>query len=50
MVAQPGAALLDGGVAADKRVFLFMHHETWVQTNATARRIFDNAVNYALSP
>lgn len=48
VVAEPGAALLDGGVAAGKRIFLYLYDTTWQYTNATGRRIFDNAVSYSL--
>jgi PKD repeat protein len=48
LVAEPGAALLDGGVAADKRVMLFLYDTTWLSANATAKKIFDNSVAYAL--
>jgi len=50
LVAEPGAALLDGGVAADKRIMLFFYDTTWLSANATAKKIFDNAVAYALGP
>ena len=50
LVADPGAELLDGGTAADKRVFLFLYLNSWGSLNATGRTIFDNAVDYALTP
>lgn len=50
MVAEPGAQLLDGGVAAGKRVMLYLYDTTWTQTNAAGKQIFDNAVTWALGP
>ncbi|MBN1174151.1 MAG: PKD domain-containing protein, partial [Micromonosporaceae bacterium] len=47
-VAEPGAALLGGGVAAGKRILLFLYDTTWSQTNDTGKKIFDNAVAYSL--
>ncbi len=48
MVAEPGADLLDGGVAAGKRVFLYLYDTTWLQANATGRRILDNTLAWTL--
>ncbi len=48
VVAEPGATLLDGGVAAGKRIFLYLYDTTWQKTNDTGKRIFDNAVSYSL--
>jgi PKD repeat protein/formylglycine-generating enzyme required for sulfatase activity len=48
LIAETGATLLDGGVAAQKRIFLFLYDNTWLQTNTTGKQIFTNAVNYAL--
>jgi PKD repeat protein len=48
IVAEPGAALLDGGVAAGKRVFLYLYDTTWLKTNTTGKKILDNAVAYCL--
>jgi PKD repeat protein len=50
VVAEPGAALLDGGTAAGKRIFLYMYDTTWTQANEAGKKIFDNAVNYSLGP
>ncbi len=48
IVAEPGAALLDGGVAAGRRIMLYLYDTTWDKTNATGQRIFTNAVAYCL--
>ncbi len=48
MVAEPGAVLLDGGVAAGKRVLFYLYDTTWLSTNATGRKILDNTLAYAL--
>jgi PKD repeat protein len=48
LVAEPGAALLDGGTAAGKRIMLHLYDTTWEKANATGQRIFTNAVAYAL--
>lgn len=48
IVAEPGAALLDGGTAAGRRIMLHLYDTTWQQTNAMGRRVFTNAVAYCL--
>jgi PKD repeat protein len=48
LVAEPGALLLDGDVAAGKRVMLYLYDTTWLSTNATGRKILDNALAYTL--
>jgi PKD repeat protein len=48
IVAEPGAELLDGGVAVGKRVFLFLYDTTWLDTNDTGKQIFDNAIAWTL--
>lgn len=48
VVAEPGALLLDGGVAAGKRILLYLYDLTWQYTNETGKKIFDNSVAYAL--
>lgn len=50
IVAEPGALLLDGGTAVDKRVFLHMYDSTWLSANATGKQIFGNALSYTLGP
>jgi len=50
MVAEPGAQLLDGGVAAGRRAMLHLYDTSWTQTNATGKQIFDNTVVWALGP
>lgn len=48
LVVEPGAQLLDGGAAAGKRVLLYLYDTTWQKTNATGKKILDNAVAYAV--
>ncbi len=48
IVAEPGAQLLDGGVAAGKRASLFLYDTTWDQTNANGKKILENAVAWGL--
>ncbi len=48
IVAEPGDALLDGGVAAGKRAFLYLYDTTWTSTTATGKQIFDNTVQWML--
>jgi len=49
LVAEPGALLRDGGVAAATRVFLYLYDTTWLGTNDTGKQILDNAVIYTLN-
>lgn len=48
LVAEPGAALLDGGTAAGRRIMLHLYDTTWQQTNALGQQILTNAVAYCL--
>ncbi len=50
IVAEPGTQLLDGGTAAGKRAFLYLYDTTWSVTNATGKKILENAVNWSLGP
>lgn len=50
IVAEPGAMLLDGRPAASRRIFLFLYDTTWPITTSPAKKIFENAVIYALGP
>ena len=50
IVAEPGAELLDGGVAVGQRAFLFLYDTTWLDTNDTGKQILDNAVAWMLGP
>jgi len=48
IVAEPGASLLDGGTAADKRIMLHLYDTTWLHSTSTGKRILTNAVAYSL--
>jgi len=48
IVAEPGAQLLDGGVAAGKRASLYLYDQTWLVANATGKKILENAVAWGL--
>ena len=48
IVAEPGEQLLDGGVAAGKRASLYLYDQTWSVTNATGKKILENAVAWGL--
>lgn len=48
IVAEPGAELLDGGVAAGKRASLYLYDDTWLVTNPTGKKILENAVAWGL--
>lgn len=48
IAAEAGAPLLDGGTAAARRAMLYLYDQTWLQTNAVGRKIFDNAIDWAL--
>lgn len=48
IIAEPGAQLLDGGVAAGKRASLFLYDSTWSVANSMGRKVLENAVNWGL--
>ena len=48
MVAEAGAELLNGQTAKARTVFLYWHHDTFMQSTGEAVRLFDQAVDWAL--
>jgi PKD repeat protein/GH35 family endo-1,4-beta-xylanase len=48
LVADPGAQLLDGGVAEGTRISLYLYDDTWLVANSYGKQILTNAVEYTL--
>ena len=49
LVAEVGAELSNGRPARARTVFLFWHHDTFHRSTGEAVRLFDRAVDWALS-
>lgn len=49
LAADTGALLLNGAIAPAKRVFFFLEDNSWPATNETGRRLFRQAVEWALA-